>query len=70
MSELVHLAVAGDVTEAEEMQSLLSSAGIESQLQAEDEADAVVVLVPATQLEAAQEAMLALTEPDDLIADA
>lgn len=70
MSEMVQLAVAGDVTEAEEMQAILSAADIESELQASDEADSVVVFVPETSLEAAQEAMLALTEPDDLIADA
>jgi hypothetical protein len=70
MTEMVQLAVAGDVTEAEEMQAILTEADIESELQASDEADSVMVFVPETSLEAAQEAMLALTEPDDLIADA
>ena len=70
MSELVRLALAGDVNEAVEMQALLEEAGIGSSLEPEDEADAIVVLVPAMQLEEAQEAILALTEPDDLIADA
>jgi hypothetical protein len=70
MTEMVQLAVAGDVTEAEEMQAILTEADIESELQASDEADSVVVFVPETSLEAAQDAMLALTEPDDIIADA
>ena len=70
MTEMVQLAVAGDVTEAEEMQAILTEADIESELQASDEADSVMVFVPETSLEAAQEAMLALTEPDDIIADA
>jgi type III secretory pathway lipoprotein EscJ len=65
---LVKVAVAGDVTEAEEMQALLQAAGIDAELQA-GEVDAVTVLVPEGDLEAAQEALEALTEPDDLIAE-
>ena len=65
---LVKVAVAGDVTEAEEMQALLQAAGIDAELQA-GEVDAVTVLVPERDLEAAQEALEALTEPDDLIAE-
>jgi type III secretory pathway lipoprotein EscJ len=68
MTEKVVAAVAGDVTEAAEMQAILRSAGIESELQAGEE-DSVTVLVPDSELDSAQEALEALTEPDDLIAE-
>lgn len=69
MTSMVQVAVAGDVTEAEEIQTILAQAGIESELKSEDEADALTVLVPESEVEAAQDAIEALTEPDDLIAD-
>jgi hypothetical protein len=50
------------------MQAILRSAGIESELQAGEE-DSVTVLVPDSELDSAQEALEALTEPDDLIAE-
>jgi hypothetical protein len=68
MTRMVQVAVAGDVTEGEELQSLLTAAGIESQLRPEDEADALAVLVPESSVEAAQDAIEALTEPDELTA--
>lgn len=74
---MVQLAVAGDVTEAEEIQTILRTAGIESELQPAVEqhpaalADvATQVLVPEDSLEAAQNAIEALTEPDELVGDA
>ena len=77
MTVMVQVAVAGDVTEAEEIQDILRSAGIESQLEAAVEHDPSAtddtpqkVLVPESSLEAAHEAIEAMTEPDDLIADA
>jgi type III secretory pathway lipoprotein EscJ len=69
VNELVQAAVAGDVVEAEEIQALLTAAGIESELQQEPEADAIAVLVPEDALEAAQDAIEALTEPDELTAE-
>lgn len=67
---MVHVTVAGDVTEAEEIQAILQAAGIDAELQAgPDDADALTVLVPEGELVAAQEALEALTEPDDLIAE-
>ena len=66
---MVQVAVAGDVTEGEEIQAILTAAGIESELQPEDEADALKVLVPEASLEAAKDAIEAMTEPDELIAD-
>ena len=68
MTEFVHAAVAGDVQEAEEIQGILRSAGIESQLQSGED-DSVVVLVPESDLEAAQDAIEAMTEPDDIVAE-
>jgi hypothetical protein len=74
---LVQVALAEDVTEAEEIQELLRAAGIESQLETavehhprETEDAPQKVLVPESQLEAAQHAIESLTDPDDLIADA
>jgi type III secretory pathway lipoprotein EscJ len=68
VSELVHAAVAGDVREAEEIQEILRSAGIASQLEAGEDG-AVEVLVSESDLEAAQDAIEAMTEPDDVIAE-
>ena len=65
---MVQVAVAGDVAEGEEIQSILTSAGIDSELQAAGEDDPLTVVVPEMSLEAAQDAIEALTEPDDLIA--
>jgi hypothetical protein len=68
MTRMVHLAVAGDVAEAEELQSILSAAGIPSELEsAEDEP--LVVCVPESSLEDAKDAIEALTEPDELISE-
>jgi hypothetical protein len=65
---MVHLAVAGDITEAEEMQEILAAAGIESELEsAQDEP--LTVLVPESKLDDAKDAIEALTEPDDIVAE-
>ena len=69
MTRMVQVAVAGDVTEAEELQEILRSAGIDTELSSALD-DPLTVLVPESSLEAAQDAIEALTEPDDLIADA
>jgi len=66
---MVQVAVAGDVSEAEELQEILRSAGIESELSSALD-DPLTVLVPESSLEEAQDAIEAMTEPDDLIADA
>ena len=77
MTQFVQVALAEDVTEAEEVQALLQAAGIDSQLETavehhprETEDAPQKVLVPEDQLEAAQHAIESQTEPDDLIADA
>jgi hypothetical protein len=69
---MVQVALAEDVSEAEEIQALLAEAGIESQLEtavdthprAVDDAPQKV-LVPEDSLEAALDAIEALTEPDE-----
>ena len=68
MNELVRVAVAGDVTEAEEIQGILRSAGIEAEL-ADGEDDSVTVSVPESSVEQAQVAIEAMTEPDDIVGD-
>ena len=70
MARMVQVAVAGDVTEAEELQEILRNAGIDSELDAPGPDDPLTVLVPETSVEAAQDAIEALTEPDDPLADA
>jgi type III secretory pathway lipoprotein EscJ len=76
MTEMVQLTVTGDVAEAEEIQAMLASAGIEAQLETAVEhhpratEDAPQkVLVPAARLDEAQDVIEALTEPDELIAE-
>jgi len=69
MTRMVQVAVAGDVAEGEEIQAILNSAGIDSALQTEGEDDPLTVVVPESSLEAAQDAIEAMTEPDDLIAE-
>ncbi len=74
MTRLVQVAVAGTVAEAEELQSILHSAGIESSLDPSDEHDfqahddpPLRILVAEEQVQDARDAIEALTEPDELI---
>jgi hypothetical protein len=76
MSEKVQRPVTGDVAEAEEIQAMLASAGIEAQLEsAVDQHPRATenapqkVLVPAGRLDEAHDVIEALTEPDELIAE-
>lgn len=66
---MVQLAVAGDVAEAEELQELLRNAGIESELEAQGPDDPLTVTVAEGELDAAKDAIEALTEPDDPFVD-
>ena len=77
MTPLVQVALAESVAEAEELQSILQAAGIESELETavehhprETEDAPQKVLVPETSLEAAQHAIESMTDPDELISDA
>jgi tRNA-dihydrouridine synthase len=67
MARMVQVAVAGDVTEAEELQEMLRNAGIDATLDAEGADDPLTVMVPEDSLEAAQDAIEALSEPDELL---
>jgi hypothetical protein len=74
MARMVQAIMASDLAEAEEIQTILRSAGIQSELESAVEthptalADAPQkVLVPETSLEAAQDAIEAMTDPDELI---
>jgi len=74
---MVQVALTRDLTEAEEIQSILQSAGIESELEAAVEHHPAAlddaptkVLVAETSLEEAQHAIEAMTDPDELIEDA
>lgn len=73
MSGLVQVALAESVAEAEEIQDILRSAGIDSELETavEHHPRAVEdapqkVLVPESQIDAARDAIESLTEPDAL----
>ncbi len=74
MTQMVQVAMAGDVAEAEELQTILRSAGIESEVEiavdhhpSETENAPQKVLVPEDSLEAAQHAIESLTEPEELV---
>ena len=76
MGAMVQLAVARNLVEAEEIQTILNSAGIPSELESAvdqhptqlDDAPQKV-LVPEDTLEDAQHAVEAMGEPDDLVED-
>ena len=68
MANMVQVAVAGDVSEAEELQEILRVAGIESELSSALD-DPLTVLVPESSLEEAQDAIEAMTEPEDVIGE-
>jgi len=68
MTGMVQVVVAGDVTEAEEIQEILRSAGIDAEI-ADGEDDSVTVSVPESSVEQAQDAIEAMTEPEDVIGE-
>jgi hypothetical protein len=76
MANLVQVAVAGDSMEAEEIRVMLRDAGIESELEtAVDHHPSATedapqkVLVSEADLDAALEAIEALSEPDELLGE-
>jgi len=68
MTGMVRVAVAGDVAEAEEIQEILRSAGIDAEI-ADGEEDSLTVSVPEEDVEHAQDAIEAMTEPEDVIGE-
>ena len=77
MNRMVQVALAEDIAEAEELQTILREAGIESELEMAVEHHPRAtenapqkVLVPESSLEEAQHAIEALTDPDELVSDA
>ena len=73
MSEMVQVALAEDISEAEEIQAILEAAGIESVLETAVEQHPSAtedapqkVLVPESSLESAQHAIEAMTDEDAL----
>jgi type III secretory pathway lipoprotein EscJ len=65
---MVQVAVAGDIAEAEEIQEILRSAGIDVEI-ADGEDDSVTISVPESSVEQAQDAIEAMTEPEDVIGE-
>jgi hypothetical protein len=77
VTRMVQVALAEDIAEAEELRTILRQAGIASELETAVEQHPRAtenvpqkVLVPEGSLEAAQHAIEALTDPDELISDA
>jgi hypothetical protein len=76
MTRMVQVALAEDVADAEEIQSILEAAGIRSELETavehhprETEDAPQKVLVAESELEAAQHAIESMTDPDELVSD-
>lgn len=76
MSDMVQVALAEDISEAEEIQAILVAAGIESVLESAvdhhpsgTEDTPQKVLVEASSLETAQHAIEAMTDGDDIVSD-
>jgi len=77
MTELVQVALAESVAEAEEIQEILRAAGIEAELETavdhhprETEDAPQKVLVADSEIDAAREAIESMTDPDELVSDA
>jgi type III secretory pathway lipoprotein EscJ len=68
MTDKVQVAVAGDVAEAEEIQEILRSAGIDAEI-GDGQDDSVTVSVPEASVEQAQDAIEAMTEAEDVIGE-
>ena len=64
MTDMVQVALAGDATEAEEIQALLDDAGIESEIAPDDDSDSLKILVPEEAVESAQD-VIELTPADE-----
>ena len=64
MTEMVQVALAGDATEAEEIQALLDDAGIESEITPDDDSDSLKILVPEEAVESARD-VIELTPVDE-----
>jgi hypothetical protein len=76
MTRMVQVTVAADIAEAEEIQTMLASAGIRCELEVavEDHPTGLEdaphrVLVAEADLEAAEEAIEELSEPDEFLGD-
>ena len=77
MTELVQVALAESVAEAEEIQQILRAAGIDAELETavdhhprETEDAPQKVLVQESEIDAAREAIESMTDPDELVSDA
>jgi hypothetical protein len=77
VTELVQVALAESVAEAEEIQEILRAAGIDAELETavdhhpqETEDAPQKVLVPESEIDAARDAIESMTDPDELVSDA
>ena len=69
MTRMVQIALAEDAAEAEEIQALLEDAGLESEVQPDDDSDSLKVFVPEAAVEAAHDAIEPSAETDEPIAE-
>jgi hypothetical protein len=70
MSEMVQVALAGDATEAEQIQALLDDAGIRSEIAPSDESDSLKILVSEDAVESAQDVIQLAPAEDETLPDA
>jgi signal recognition particle subunit SEC65 len=77
MTELVQVALAESVAEAEEIQEILREVGIDAELEPavehhprETEDAPLKVFVAESEIDAAREAIESMTDPDELVSDA
>jgi alkylation response protein AidB-like acyl-CoA dehydrogenase len=68
MTRMVQIALAEDAAEAEEIQAMLEEAGLESEVQPDDDSDSLKVFVAEAAVEAAQDA-IEPAETDEPIAE-
>ena len=66
---MVQIALAEDAAEAEEIQALLEEAGLESEVQSDDDSDSLKVFVPEAAVESAQDVIEPPTDSDELTAE-
>jgi len=69
MTRMVQIALAEDAAEAEEIQALLEEAGLESEVQTDEDSDSLKVFVPEAAVEAAQDAIEPASGGDDSTAE-
>ena len=69
MTRMVQIALAEDAAEAEEIQALLEEAGLDSEVQPDEDSGSLKVFVSEAAVEAAQDAIESPSESDEPLAE-